>query len=1341
MSNSKNNSPNIRRKLALVIGNQNYVKRPLRHSENDANDLHAVLTEIGFTVDRELNCKYDKMNDAIEKFSKKIKDEDLLLFYFAGHGFQYEGQNYLVSIDAIQDSDEILIDQSKLIKVDNILEKLSKPTFHVSIFLLDCCQENLSASKIIHLQDVETRDISEKKTESQCGIKISIVLVKMTAPGGSIIQFACAPGYRAADGYDQERNGLYTKYLLKHIARPKVEINLIFRRITRDVFEESKAKQKPYIKGDLMTEEPIYLSAGDSNDAMPFEAIRRKYQQYYVERFMNTCQKVPIEECYINLSITRTEEQEEKEKKLQSAKSHDEIINTYEEIYRNTTSIDIKEIFDKCKDRKKQVRVIGRAGIGKSIFCRYVAYQWAEGKLWSHYELVVLITLNSLTHESYPMSASDVKYSLVDLVQTQYFPCESLSDDDKMYFKSLCDEGKVLWLLDGYDELSLNISHQLKSVFDTIYQTQHHILTTRPYDISLSYKTQVEIIGFTDANITMYVNQFFEQLDENESESQHLLTYLKSNTKIWGIAHIPVHLELICCIWSDRKISMTKEASAKTTLEVTMLYDEMVQWLCRQYLKKQKHMATCSMTRNALRKHCEKELEFLENVAFYVMKDSSVIIDSNVFVEVEKTMGWFISDYPQLLNIGILKSFNDQRIGSHVDVKKPHYFVHLSFQEFFAAGYIVTGLRSGRPEDSINFIKANKYDQRFRLLLNFVSGLLTLYNEKEPIQYFWDAILNEPLDLVGLRHFDLIISCLEETRGGSSIPRRQELVDYIVMWIKIGVNMEDNKVLTYLQQALQQSCIIANEITIQETLIQLMQSKEPSTKINTLTLLSTLPFSNFPEKLLMEDNKVLTYLQQALQQSCIIANEISIQETLIQLMQSKEPSTKINTLTLLSTLPFSNFPEKLLDLIIIDLNIEPFYFHDTISKALTKLLEHIPHDVVLQRLLTVLKPQHNSKLIERVFTILKNTPENHAIYATIHMVVLATQDKNIYHRQIAHQVLGHLGGKATTQELIRLLLTVLSDQDCDVRLCACNALGLLGEKAASEEVVKVLSAALSGQDNGVRVYARRALERLVKNTGSEKVTKGLLTALSDQDCDVRECACDALGRLGEKAASEEVIKGLLIALSDQDYRVKKRACDALRQLGEKAASEEMIRGLLIALNDRDSVVRVYACKALIQIDGKRGDVHIMNALVDLFLRSDSECYHFLSNHLKNALYHSETMIILKSDIVRKLEISLSKRCFEEFLAMPTHKFVNALLKTVDVSWMPIVIRAALYQRNAIVVWDNFIWIYGSEEPKRFQCTDKMKNQLVEAFSGQGKKPRGATFLFKIKNFFLNEKLN
>ncbi|CAF4569431.1 unnamed protein product, partial [Rotaria socialis] len=604
MSNSKNNSSSIRRKLALVIGNQNYVKKPLRHSENDADDLHDVLTKIDFTVDRELNCKYDKMKDAIKTFSEKITANDLVLFYFAGHGFQYERQNYLVPLDAIQDSDEIIVDKSKLIQVDDIFKKLSAQTAYVTIFLLDCCRENLADYKIINLQVVETSDTSTKKTK-KCTITGSRGLFEIRATGGSIIQFACAPGELAADGYDQGRNGLYTKYLLQHIAQPKTEINLIFRRITRDIYKESKANQKPYTSSDIVTDEPIYLSAGDSED----------------------------------------------------------------EIYRNSTAIDIKDIFDKCKDQRKQVLITGRAGIGKSIFCRYAAYQWAEGQLWPHYELVVLITLNSLTH---------LKYSLVDLMEKQYFPCENLSDSYKQYFKSLCDEGKVLWLLDGYDELPLNILHQPDSLLNTIYQTQHHILTSRPYAISLSYKTQVEIIGFTDANIAMYLNQSFEQPNENESESQNLLTYLKLNTKIWGIAHIPLHLELICCLWRDNKISMVEDALETQSLEVTMLYDKMVQSLCQQYLTEQKHTTICNLTRTSFREKCKKELEFFENVAFHAMKDFSAIIDPKVFDEVEKTIGWFISDYPQLFNIGILKSFNDQRIGSHVDVKKPHYFVHLS---------------------------------------------------------------------------------------------------------------------------------------------------------------------------------------------------------------------------------------------------------------------------------------------------------------------------------------------------------------------------------------------------------------------------------------------------------------------------------------------------------------------------------------------------------------------------------------------------------------------------------------------------------------------------------------
>ncbi|CAF3499102.1 unnamed protein product [Rotaria socialis] len=1125
MSNSKNNSSSIRRKLALVIGNQSYVKKPLRHSENDADDLHDVLTKIDFKVDRELNCKYDKMKDAIKTFSEKITTNDLVLFYFAGHGFQYERQNYLMPLDAIQDSDEIIVDKSKLIQVDDIFKKLSAQTAYVTIFLLDCCRENLADYKIINLQDVETSDTSTKKTK-KCTITGSRGLFKIRAAGGSIIQFACAPGELTADGYDQGRNGLYTKYLLQHIAQPKTEINLIFRRITRDIYKESKANQKPYTSSDIVTDEPIYLSAGDSEDATPSEAIRRKYQQYYVECFINTCQKFPIEECYINLSITRTEEQDKNERSLHSANSDDVFIYIYEEIYRNSTAIDIKDIFDKCKDQRKQVLITGRAGIGKSIFCRYAAYQWAEGQLWPHYELVVLIKLNSLTH---------LKYSLVDLMEKQYFPCENLSDSYKQYFTSLCGEGKVLWLLDGYDELPLNILHQPDSVLNTIYQTQHHILTSRPYAISLSYKTQVEIIGFTDANIAMYLNQSFEQPNENESESQNLLTYLKLNTKIWGIAHIPLHLELICCLWRDNKISMVEDALETQSLEVTMLYDKMVQWLCQQYLTEQKHTTVCNLTRTSFREKCKKELEFFENVAFHAMKDFSAIIDPKVFDEVEKTIGWFISDYPQLFNIGILKSFNDKRIGSHVDVKKPHYFVHLSFQEFFAASYIVTGLRSGRPENSINFIKANKYDQRFRLLLSFVSGLLTIYNEEQPIQYFWDAILNEPLDLVGLRHFDLIISCLEETRGSPSIHRRKEMIDYIVMWIKIGVDMKENK--------------------------------------------------------------ILDYIKQALQRSYILANEISIQKTLIQLMQREVPKTKILTLQLISKMPFSNFPEKLVDLMIRDLNNENYHLTDAIKRALSEILEHMPHDVVLQRLLHVFIIQENTKLTERVYQILYRIGNRSTIDATIQVLLLATKQESINLRQTACKLLGHFDAKTATEDVIKGLLTALTDVEPPVREVACKVLARFDKQEPTEEVVKGLLTALTDIEPSVREAACKVLAQLGEKAATEDVIQGLLTTLRDVETSVKKGACYALASFGEKAATKDVISGLLTTLRDVEPWVRAKACETIARFGEKAATKEVIEGLSTALRDQNYAVREDVCKALGSLGEKAATKEVIKGLL------------------------------------------------------------------------------------------------------------------------------------------------
>ncbi|CAF1547709.1 unnamed protein product, partial [Didymodactylos carnosus] len=249
-----------------------------------------------------------------------------------------------------------------------------------------------------------------------------------------------------------------------------------------------------------------------------FEVIKQHYLQYRIERSMNPSKGFPIEHSYINLAMVDTKEQEKKENKLHDVNQSEAIIDTFEEIYGTKTIIKIKDIFDACKDQRKQVLVLGRAGIGKTTFCRYVAYEWATRKIWPQYELVVLIPLRHVTEIRYPKGK---EYSLIDLVRKEYFLCDELSTADTRLFEELCKDGQVLWLLDGYDEFVQNIPDYLQDLIDQV-RTQHHILTSRQYLITLPYNVQLEIIGFTDDNITKYVEQFFDQLKDEISNAPHL---------------------------------------------------------------------------------------------------------------------------------------------------------------------------------------------------------------------------------------------------------------------------------------------------------------------------------------------------------------------------------------------------------------------------------------------------------------------------------------------------------------------------------------------------------------------------------------------------------------------------------------------------------------------------------------------------------------------------------------------------------------------------------------------------------------------------------------------------
>ena len=354
-----------------------------------------------------------------------------------------------------------------------------------------------------------------------------------------------------------------------------------------------------------------------------FELIRYEYERNSrIERLMNPAKYFTIDQNYINLSIVQSKEQHGKEEQLRDTQYTNTIMGAYEEIYGSKTSIKVEDMFKACENEEKQVLVFGRAGIGKSTFCRYVAYQWATGSYWSQYQLLALIRLRRLTSDRYPKEKS---HSLLDLVIKEVFH-NDLSEKDKQLLETHFDPKQTLWILDGYDEIVQNIPSHLEDLLKQLLKTPHHILTSRPYLNTLSYKVQMEITGFTDNNIKNYVQQFFDQmkdeLDDALIKSQQLLRFLKANPSIWGIAHIPVNLELICSLWSNQDLSEIQE------LTITKLYTMITEWLCRRYLTStNKHISMLSQDQTD--PDCEKELTFLEILAFDAMENNNIIIPSS----------------------------------------------------------------------------------------------------------------------------------------------------------------------------------------------------------------------------------------------------------------------------------------------------------------------------------------------------------------------------------------------------------------------------------------------------------------------------------------------------------------------------------------------------------------------------------------------------------------------------------------------------------------------------------------------------------------------------------------
>jgi ankyrin repeat protein len=223
-------STTVAKKVALIMGNKDYPDTPLMSPVNDAQDISRSLTRLGFTVTTKTNLNQKDFEEAIRQFSREIKDADVALFYFSGHGCQVKGENYLVPVGYVCQSEADI--RFKTVNAGFVLEQMDqqKDRDRINIIILDACRNNRFK-----------------------GFKsLSRGLTAMDAPSGTFIAYATAPGTEALDG--RGRNSVYTKHLLAAIEAKGLAIEQAFKTVTRKVKEETDNKQVPWISSSLIKE-------------------------------------------------------------------------------------------------------------------------------------------------------------------------------------------------------------------------------------------------------------------------------------------------------------------------------------------------------------------------------------------------------------------------------------------------------------------------------------------------------------------------------------------------------------------------------------------------------------------------------------------------------------------------------------------------------------------------------------------------------------------------------------------------------------------------------------------------------------------------------------------------------------------------------------------------------------------------------------------------------------------------------------------------------------------------------------------------------------------------------
>ena len=217
------------KRVALVMGNASYeYSAPLRNPKNDAQDMALALKQLGFIVIEAIDQTKAGMEAKLKNFARELNNASVGLFFYAGHGLQVSGNNYLVPIDAKLSQENALdFEMVKLQLVQRIMERNTK----TNVIILDACRDNPLARNLARAMGTRSSAINKGLAQVEAGV-------------GTLISYATQPGNVALDGTG--RNSPFTSALKSHLLTPGLDLTSILINVRNDVMANTNGQQVPW---------------------------------------------------------------------------------------------------------------------------------------------------------------------------------------------------------------------------------------------------------------------------------------------------------------------------------------------------------------------------------------------------------------------------------------------------------------------------------------------------------------------------------------------------------------------------------------------------------------------------------------------------------------------------------------------------------------------------------------------------------------------------------------------------------------------------------------------------------------------------------------------------------------------------------------------------------------------------------------------------------------------------------------------------------------------------------------------------------------------------------------